>query len=156
MSFPLRPSRSSFGPKRVNARPSRNPNQELDDNAINAFLWTVAGAGLMVAMARLQFSVAAGVLSLVAHVEAFQPDGGAPPATARTSQGVYTFAFSASYPDEQGNQQPLSLSYGEVLCQGAAFRHGLVQLTDAVSGTIRIFDQAAAAQDCAAFAVHLW
>jgi hypothetical protein len=155
--FPLRTSRLAFGPKLENTKQVRDPRRQIDGATIgNLMMWQIAASGLMVPTARMVFTVTAGVLALAQHTAAFQPDGGAAPVTARTSAGLYTFVYLASYPDEQAEAKPLVFSWGGVRCEGATFRHGQVTLNpDAVSGTIRIWDNAAAAQDCAKFSVDL-
>lgn len=156
LGFPLRTSRAAFGPKPENSKQVRDPRKQLGADIAALLMWQAAGAGLMVPTARMVFTVTAGALALVQHTEAFMPDGGTAPVTVRTGQGVYTFVYLASYPDEQGEAKPLVFNWGGVRCEGADFRHGQVTFNpDMVSGTVRIWDDAAAAQDCARFSVDL-
>ena len=157
MGFPTRISRDAFGPIPEDTKPVVNPKRQLSAGIGNLMMWQIAGSGLMVPTARMIFTVAAGVLTLAQHTEAFQPNAGAAPNTARTGAGVYTFSFLANYPDEEGIARPLVFNWGEVRCEGSAFRTGLVELNpDLRSGTARIWsDAGVTAADCAKFSVVL-
>jgi len=156
LGFPIRTSRSAFGPKPENTKPVRDPRKHLSADIGALMMWQIAGSGLMVPTARMIFTVTGTTLALLQHTEAFQPDGGTAPVTVRTGAGVYTFVYLANYPDEQGDDKPLVFSWGGVRCEGASFRHGQVELNpDARSGTVRIWTDAGAASDCAKFSVDL-
>jgi hypothetical protein len=131
----------------------------MDASLAALILWQTAGAGLVVPQAWLTATQAGTAAPIITkHVEAFQPDGGPAPAPARTSAGVYTFGYAATYLDEQGNASPLQLSGGIAVAMGATWRHGQVEIGgDTHSCTVRFWSDAGVTPaDCASFFVLLW
>jgi len=146
--FPTRPSRDDFGPEYKNTRPKRSADKELDASVFNLHCHQVAGLGAVSCLCWIEGGIIAGPdVARVAHAEAWNPKGletGAytPPALARTGVGVYTFAYASTYPDETGAAIATNLQYPWGLALGKTNDAAmvLVEMADAVSGTIRVFD----------------
>jgi len=111
--FPVRSSRSDFGPKPVNTRPVRDPERDLDASIGHLLFHQVAGASAAGARAWLATDIVAGPdVAIAARGESWNPDDiqtspYTPPIVARSGVGVYTVDYQAEYPDENGDLQPL-------------------------------------------------
>lgn len=117
--FPTRPSRATFGPRLENRRPVRDPRREFDASFANLALWQVAGLGTAGPIAWVLCAVADDV-SVVAHAEAWNPDGAlAGPEVTRTAGGIYLVEYAANYPDDDGVDTPLALLFGAALPQAS-------------------------------------
>lgn len=157
--FPTRTGRSGFGPDPLNSTFVRDPRKQLDGETIGRLmLWQLGGAGLLLPQCHFSGEYSGGAWVLDTHAEAFQPNGGAGPTIARTSAGVYTFAYAATYPDETGEAKPLVLRGGMANPNGAAVFHGWVALNaDKHSGTAYFWSiQGSTLADPAALFVVLW
>jgi len=119
MSFPIRPTRDSLGPTLENKRPVTNPKKEIPDTTFNAAFWTLTGGAQVMPLATVQCTVAASVLSMVGHAEAWNPNAViAGPTPVRVSPGIYTFTYAAQYADELGVQRSVAFGWGGVDMHG--------------------------------------
>lgn len=113
--FPRRPSLDSFGPQLQDTRVIRNPGAEAGSDLLNLMRFQLAGAGLMVARAWAVIDGTGGVITLAAHAESWNPKGltaapYTPPVAVRTSTGLYTLTYQATYPDDAGALVGLGIS----------------------------------------------
>ena len=114
LGFPLRPSRSSFGPEMADRVPIKNPRQQVPASAINALFWQVAGCGLLVPLARVVVTDINAV-AVAAHWEAWNPDGSlGAPTVERINTGDYAVTYASSYLDEDGASRAVSWSWVRV------------------------------------------
>lgn len=119
--FPRRAPRQEFGPEPQNRYPVRNPNFEMDAETIGRLLLsTVAGSGLMVALAMVDVVTAAasgGSATVLERHESWNPyyKTAAPftaPAVTRVSAGVFDIEYPANLPDYSGSLQPVEFAGG--------------------------------------------
>lgn len=114
--FPIRSSRSDFGPKPVNTRPVRDPERDLDASIGHLLFHQVAGASAAGCRAWLATQIVAGPdVAIAARGESWNPNDiqtspYTPPVVTRSSLGVYTVDYLTEYPDENGDLQPLVLA----------------------------------------------
>lgn len=103
MSFPGRVLRRVFGPKYRDARPVENPETEFSAQKMEVLLWQVSGMNLVVPRASV-FAEWDGTRFVIAHrAEAWNVNGDQPaPLLERTGAGEYTYAFAASYLNNEG------------------------------------------------------
>lgn len=114
-SFPSRFLRSLLGPKFFNAFPVENPENQVGDKQFNAAFHAVAGMNLIVSRAALIATYSGGSFQIAHQAEAWNPEAAqAHPSLARTSAGVYTYTFAASYLDEDGVAVPTVLAAARV------------------------------------------
>jgi hypothetical protein len=162
--FPVRPSRTAFGPKPVNRYPVVNPAQQMDGPTIGDLLfWQVSGLGQTGALAWAFIAVAAGAIDVpnVVTAEAWNPnkDQTAPTIT-RTGLGIYRVQYAATYPDKDAVAQNTPLTFGLPIPQGlGATGHEMFATVTKVD--VRTFDvktwrrDTMAADDCSV-AVLFW
>jgi len=158
MGFPTRVGRSGYGPDPINSSFPRDPRKQLNGETTGRLmLWQLGGIGLLSPVAFFIFGYADGTLYGDSHAEAFQPNGGAWPSVGRTSTGLYTFGYLATYPDEQGVARPLVLRGGVVVGCTSQVRHGQVELNgDKHSGLVHVCDLTGSAADGERLFVVLW
>jgi hypothetical protein len=133
MSFPLRTSRSDFGPEPRNRRPVVDPETEMGAEIGRLLFWQTSGAGLTTAMAWLR-SDGAAVPLILGRAEAWNPRGettgaNAPPVVARTAAGLYTVTYATTYPDHAGVARTLNLAWGAAFPQSSGDRSGVAFVT---------------------------
>lgn len=115
--FPSRITRGTLGPKFVNAAPVEQPEQDIGDQQFNAAFWQVAGMNLGAPRVSLIAAYVGAAFVVANKTEAWNPDGTqAHPVLARTSAGVYTYTFAASYLDEDGAAVPTVLRAPRLSC----------------------------------------
>ncbi len=155
--FPNRPIRSDYGPTREDERPVQNPKRELGAKDMNINFWQIAGMGLTAAR------VVIGVNSLGTPAVANSYQGLAWDPTqqlpdiivTRNGVGDYTAVFQTTYADEDNVQIATSLQLGKATPQGSGDNRGSVELPDAQTANIFLFDAAGSPVD-ADFMLELW
>jgi len=156
--FPNRPSRTAYGPTREDERPVQNPKRELSAEDMNINFWQIAGMGLTAPRAVI------GVDSLGTPVNpnfyqglAWDPRQQLPDiVVTRNGTGDYTAVFQATYADEQDVQISTALLAGKASPQGTANLNGIVELPDAQTANIFIFDADAGTPIDSDFLLELW
>jgi hypothetical protein len=110
--FPVRPSRSAFGPTPKNREPVNDPEEELDADVADLLFWQVAGLGIVGPLAWVQFTGASA--TLLASGEAYDPhEVIAPPTVSRTGGGIYVVTYPATVIDRKGEERVLSLRWAK-------------------------------------------
>jgi len=153
MSFPIRPSRSSFGPDPVNTRPVRDPSRELDGEKVGRLMFhQLAGLGVVSPLAWLLSDGATTTPALLAHAEAWNPNGLLttpydPPVITYDGTGLFTIDFNAQYPDHTGALQTLALSFGagHPTVRSGSPQEVIAEVTAANQVQIEVFDGGALA-----------
>lgn len=122
MGFPNRVSRTTFGPKLKNKWPIVNPEQDIGDSQFNLLFHQTAGMNVVCSNGLLSVTVSQSG-DVVTGYQGFSwdPNGSMPKiAWTRLTNGIYTFAIpSSTYPDENGNQIPISIIGGMVVPQSS-------------------------------------
>lgn len=114
--FPIRTTRTAYGPAFRNAKRIRNPEFEMSAEAANLELHQVAGMNLLSPMAAVEVSWDGAAMVIHSRDEAWNPDGldealydlDATPAS-RTGAGIYVVNYKAQYPDEVGSLQTINI-----------------------------------------------
>jgi len=118
--FPTRTSRDGFGPTLENERAVKNEKIEISAERFNSAWWNLAGLSQVGAKALIHATVSGGVVTNAFQSFAFDPNGAVSPITfTYEAAGWFSFALSATYPDETG----ASIA--------TALESGFVQLSDA-------------------------
>lgn len=164
--FPIRPTRAAFGPKPKNARPVKNPAQEMDGPTIGDLLfWQVSGMGAVSPVAWLLVPLATvnGAVANVVHAESWNPNNDpavVAPVVTRTAAGIHTVQYAATYADKDGIVQNTNLNFAQPIAQGlgvtAHFMHGFATKIDVRTFQVdlrRLDNQAA---DDVPFALLVW
>lgn len=123
MPFPIRTSRSEFGPEPKQRRPVADPERELPARVGGLMFHQIAGSGLMVPLCWLR-SDGANPPVILGRAEAWNPkqltNGDFPaPTLTRTGAGLYTLTYAANYPDHEGISRPLNLQWAYAFVQQA-------------------------------------
>lgn len=155
--FPNRPSRAAYGPTREDERPVQNPKRELGAQDMNVNFWQVAGMGLTAARAVIGVdSLGTPAVANFYQGLAWDPLQQLPDiVVTRNGVGDYTAVFQSTYADEQGTSIPTSLKAGKATPQGPNDYRGTVELPDAQTANIYLFDAAGAPVD-SDFLLELW
>ncbi len=143
--FPTRPSLTAFGPRRSNARPVRNPQQQAGADFMNLLRWDVAGLGASCPRAWvLATFTGPTTIAVTAQGNAWH---GAAPTPARSGTGVYTFTYAATYVDDDSVAIVTNLLAVKVSPRGSTARISGWEITDSRIVTVYLFDAAGAAAD---------
>lgn len=156
--FPRRPSRAAYGPTFVNVRPVVNPEQEPGADWGNLVSWQGAGLSQAAQRATITGTVAGSAVTTVYQGLAWDPDSALSNITfTYVAAGRYSFEFSASYNDQNGNSQSLALVGGVVAAMNTtSLFTGIVNMTNGYSGEVRIFNSSGTLADPPAFLLQLW
>ena len=122
--FPTRTTRAAFGPTKRNASVGLvTPEYHAGATEINLDYWQTAGMSLAIcrAWALVTWDGATSV-SLTAAGEAWDPTAAAEPTVARSSAGVYTVTYAATYVDETDTAVSTSLLAASATPQGSPAR----------------------------------
>lgn len=126
MGYPNRTSRLALGPKYVNKRPVRDGTKEVGSQVFNLLLQCVAGGTQVSDRAWALIHIAAGVVTVTANGEAWNPDGGFVPTPAYVAAGHYRLTYPATANDENGVAVALALLAGKAHPQTSASLFGTV------------------------------
>lgn len=143
--FPVRPSRSAFGPRFFQDRePVKNPERQVGARFGALVSWQIAGLGITGGRA---VAILAADGTLEAHGEAWDPDQElADPEIDHPSPGVYTIAYPASAPNEDGTQVAIALLGAHVTCQGSTALHATWEIDpNGHEVTVHVWNAAGAA-----------
>jgi hypothetical protein len=111
LTFPRRFLRSALGPKLRNNYAVENPETDIGAEAFNAAFAALAGINLMVPRAVFVGVWGGSTFTIAEQEEAWNDDHDQThPTPARTSAGLYTYTFAATYLDEDGVAQPTILT----------------------------------------------
>lgn len=104
LGFPIRAKRSTFGVTREDRAATLNPKHSFGARYANLVFWQAAGVNVSAPIAWVLVSSAG---ARAASGEAWNPEGTDPlrPTCAKSSTGVYTVTFAATYPDMDGDAQ---------------------------------------------------
>jgi hypothetical protein len=146
--WPTRLSRSALGPTPQDRKPVTDPNKQLGAGIADLLFWQAAG--INVVSDKAWVLLASSAASILAHSEAWNPNGGTPPGFSRTSAGLYVVTYAATVADKDGN------AVAPAIVAGKAYPQGLVALIavasvagDGRTVTITITDHAGTATDAA-------
>lgn len=117
MSFPVRILRSIFGPTFQDTRPVEHPETEFGADKMELLLWQLGGMNQTAARATLAAAWVTSAFQVFHQGQAWNPKGAqANPVLARTSAGVYTWTFAATYPDLDGVQVSPNIGAVRITC----------------------------------------
>ena len=139
--FPNRPDRSEFGPTYEDERPVENPKRELGQSVVNLNMWQVAGVGLTSPKVVISATVSGSAVTVTNQMLAWDPSQALGNITITyDATGDYTFAFSSTYPDEDGSSIATGLIGGSVFPNVATNVNGVLNMTSGYEGNIKLFD----------------
>lgn len=141
--FPVRINRDSLGPPLANRRRVYDRTKEIGADVFGLAWWTIAGAAIA---GDLAWAVVEDDGTLLAAGEAFDPRGAYLPASLRLGVGVFTLTYAASYPDEEGVAQALTIWGGHATPQSLLDLRAVVSVAGPVV-TVSIFDDTGAPAD---------
>lgn len=120
--FPVRPSRSAFGPRPyVDRVPVKDPERQIGATWGGLVAWQVAGLGVVAGRA---LAVVASDGTLTAHGEGWDPDQElAAPTSDNPSTGLYTLEYPATAPNEDGTEVAITFVGAHITCGGATALH---------------------------------
>lgn len=154
--WPLRPDRDSFGPTFRDSAPVRDPQRQLAAASYNLSCWQLAGMGLLVPRAKLEFTMAVSPV-ILQRAEAWNPARStvgayADPAITRTGAGNYLIEYPSPVPDENGEDQEISFTDALAFVTNAdptTLKHAQAAIISATPKQVRVcaFSSAGAAQD---------
>lgn len=151
--FPTRISRTALGPTKQNAAIGViHPAKYIGAVETELAYWQVSG--LSVAAPRAWALVTwdgATAVSLTAAGEAWDPNGASAPTVARTSAGVYTVTYAATYNDETGTAVSTNLLAASVTARGTTARIPTWEIASSRIITVYLFDAAGSAADASFF-----
>ena len=157
--FPNRPNRSAFGPTRQDERPVENPVTELGADDMNLDFHQNAGMGLVIQRVAILVGVSgAAIVSPHAYQGlAWDPTQSIPdiPVT-YNGVGDYTVNFLSSYDDEKGTPVATALKGGQAIPQGSTNLNGIIELPDAQTVTVKLFQADTGAAIDSNFFLILW
>jgi hypothetical protein len=153
MTFPARPNRTAFGPDYEDAKPVRNPKQQLGAEVINDVFWQVAGLGMASNRFLLSCTTSGGALTLENQNLAWDPKQDLAPITSLyVGVGHYRFTFDTEYPNRLGDMVTTSFA-GVTAIPNTATRRFFHCTWVANVVDVYFSDSAGAAVDVAEFAV---
>ena len=117
--FPTRTGRTAYGPTFENESPVKNPAKEIDANMVNLVAWNVGGMAQTAPRGITRITVAATVPTNQYDAYAWAPNGGTTVPFTFESTGIYSFAFSQQYANENGALVNISLVFGDVFINNA-------------------------------------
>lgn len=124
LGFPIRPTRSSFGPTPVDRYPVRDPARELAADVGDLMMWQIAGLGVVAPVAWALVELAIGpTVSLIASAEAWDSAGASLPTVSRSGVGAYQVSYAATVTDKDGDSQTTNLLAATVAAQTLADIH---------------------------------
>lgn len=147
--FPTRTTRAAFGPTKRNASVGLvTPEYHAGATEINLDYWQTAGMSLAIcrAWALVTWDGATSV-SITAAGEAWDPTAAAEPTVARSSAGVYTVTYDATYVDETDTAVSTSLLAASATPQGSTARFATCAIGSSRIVTVYVFDAAGSAAD---------
>lgn len=152
--FPTRPSLTSFGPKRVDRSAPRSAIHDIGAAFVNLVRWTLTGLGQSSSRAWVLAGYSGGSFTISAQGNAWQ---GAAPTPARSSTGVYTLTYAATYADADGVPVATNLIGASVSPRaGANALTADWDITDGRIVTVRLFRAGTEAATDGAFLVTLY
>lgn len=104
LGFPVRSRRSSFGVTREDRAAAMNPKHAFGARYANLVFWQLAGANVTTPRA-WALVTSAGVRSASGESWNSEGDDALRPTCAKSSTGVYTATFAATYVDMDGDAQ---------------------------------------------------
>lgn len=152
--FPTRPSLTSFGAKRVDRTAPRSAIHDASAAWANLVRWNLAGLGQSAPRAWVVAGYSGGTFSITAHANAWQ---GAAPTPARTSTGLYTLTYAATYADGDGVEVATNLA-AALVCPKAGANPLTCDwnITDGRIVTVRLLRASTEAATDGAFLVTLY
>mgnify|MGYP000882923434 CR=1 FL=1 len=150
--FPTRLTRAAFGPTKRNLSAGLiSPEYYQGANEVELSHWQVSGMSLAIhrAWALVTWDGADGAtsVSLTASGEAWDPRAQYVPTVARTSAGVYTVTYAASYPDETATEVSTALLAASATPQSSSARHATCTISSSRIVNVFVWDAAGIAAD---------
>lgn len=147
--FPTRTTRAAFGPTKRNLSAGlMSPEYYQGASEIELSHWQVSGMSLAVCRAwALVTWDGATSMSLTSSGEAWDPRAEAVPTVARTSAGVYTVTYAASYNDETGTAVSTALLAASATPQSNSARHATCTISSSRIINVFVWDAAGSAAD---------
>lgn len=155
--FPTRISRTALGPTKANAKTGViHPAKYIGATETELAYWQVAGLSVSAPRAwALVTWDGASAVSLTASGEAWDPNSASAPTVARSSAGVYTVTYAATYPDETATEVSTNLLAAAVSPRGTTARIPTWEIASARIVTVYLFDAAGSAAD-GSFLLTAW
>jgi hypothetical protein len=152
--LPTRPSLTSFGTKRKDRTPPRSAEHDVGAAFINLVRWTLAGLGQSSPRAWALCTVSGTSITLTAQGNAWH---GSAPTPGRSSTGVYTLTYAATYPDADSVAASTNLLGAVVSPRGGSnpLTHDW-NITDGRIVTVRLFRAATGAPEDGSFMVSVY
>jgi hypothetical protein len=152
--FPTRPSLTSFGAKRQDRTPPRSALHDIGMAFVNLVRWSLSGLGQSAPRAWALCTVSGTTITLTAQGNAWH---GAAPMPARSSAGVYTLTYAATYTDADDVAASPNLLGAVVSPRAGA--NALTADWDIADGrvvTVRLFRTSTGAAEDGTFMVSLY
>ena len=121
--FPLRPTRSTFGPAPVDRRPVKSPSRELGAEVMGSIRDHLAGVSAVSPLAWGTVDTTSGSAELVDAGEAWDPDALFEPSIAAGGTGVYTIVYPSTVTAPNGEEVSLRFR-GAIVCPGYVNSYG--------------------------------
>lgn len=134
--FPLRPTRSTFGPAPVDRRPVKSPSRELGAEVMGSIRDHLAGVSAVSPLAWGTVNTTSGSPVLVAAGEAWDPDGLFEPTVTSSGAGVYRVTYPSTV--TAANGEVVTLRF-----QGAVVSYGHIDTYAAAHTAHRVFTDSA-------------
>jgi hypothetical protein len=148
MGFPVRPTRSTFGPDLENERRVENPRREIGAETFTLAWWQLAGMGRTSERVTLVGRWDGLAMQTDYQAFAWDPNGQLPLLIpTRLGVGEYRVVFAATYPDEAGAQRPIELKAHAAHPQPSALGGPFIAQTRRISATeieIKVWDASGA------------
>lgn len=155
--FPTRPSRAAFGPTFRNATAGvTNPETHAGAALLGLLAWQAAGNSVAGNLTWALLAWDGAALTLSASAEAWDSTSAVLPTVARTSAGLYTVTYAASYADETAALITTNLRAAICAAQGTAARYAVASIASGRIITVSVFDAAGAAADSDGVLVVAW
>lgn len=156
---PETPDLSTFGAPYLDADAVVDPETEMAAAAMNLLATQVVATGHTAPRAWARCTISAGVITLADHDAVWGSGGGVAPTAARSSAGVYTVTWAASYDDLQDVPESHATSLRALNATGHAAAGARIvnaSLTSAVVASVKAYDAAGAAAELDGFTVTVW
>ena len=155
--FPTRTTRAAFGPTKRNVSTGLiTAEYHQGATEVNLDYWQTAGMSLAVCRAWALLAWDGASLTLSAAGEAWDTTAASVPTVARSSAGVYTVTYEATYVDETTTAVSTALLGAQGTAQGSACRIVTCTISSARIITVRVFDAAGSAADADGVLVTAW
>jgi len=147
--FPVRPSRTAFGPTYSDAFPVTDPSKELGASVVNLVMWQLAACGLVLPQATIFVDASGSGATTTTQYLAWDPSQALSLlAWVRTGAGVYTCQLAPTYTDMDGNSVATNLKPGKAWVTEANDKSSaFAKMLDPTKVEVRTYNAAGSAAD---------